>query len=110
MRRTNLPAGKKHVVEYTRGNSEDSNSQGSQGSQSSPAGESFFQWLVIDTSFIELNTSFILLVVYNHNFLSYSLEKLNCLLFVILVNIQSLSPSNLKKNDIKSKTCVYNFW
>lgn len=38
MRRTNLPAGKKHVVEYTRGNSEDSNSQGSQGSQSSPAG------------------------------------------------------------------------
>ncbi|XP_052688916.1 histone-lysine N-methyltransferase SETDB1-B-like isoform X2 [Crassostrea angulata] len=35
MRRTNLPAGKKHVVEYTRGNSEDSNSQGSQGSQGS---------------------------------------------------------------------------
>lgn len=43
MRRTNLPAGKKHVVEYTRGNSEDSNSQGSQGSQNSPAGESSLQ-------------------------------------------------------------------
>uniref|UniRef100_A0A8W8N2F8 Histone-lysine N-methyltransferase SETDB1 n=1 Tax=Magallana gigas TaxID=29159 RepID=A0A8W8N2F8_MAGGI len=38
MRRTNLPAGKKHVVEYTRGNSEDSNSQGSQGSQNSSGG------------------------------------------------------------------------
>lgn len=38
MRRTNLPAGKKHVVEYTRGNSEDSNSQGSQGSQNSSTG------------------------------------------------------------------------
>lgn len=36
MRRTHMPVSKKHVVEYTRGNSEDSNSQSSQNSTTGP--------------------------------------------------------------------------